>query len=263
MKRIGVCVLLLAASCTTKKNDIGTGYTLAWSDEFDKPGLPDSTKWSYDTGGHGFGNHELQYYTKADTSNAVIYDGVLHIKALQKNADTNHYTSARLLTRGRKTFAYGKIEVRAKLPKGRGLWPAIWMLGDNIDTAGWPACGEIDIMEHVGFMPDSVFESIHTNSFNHVLHTQRTKGLFIPDPYTAFHSYAVEWTPEKITFWLDDKSYLEFANTHKGKDEWPFADPFFIILNVAVGGDWGGQQGVDNTVFPAEMQVDYVRVYQK
>lgn len=252
------------AACSNKKNAETSGWRLVWSDDFNYTGLPDITKWNYDVGGHGWGNHELQYYTKDDTTTAVVYDGSLHIRAVKNTIiDTNKFFSARLLTKGRQTFHYGKIEVRAKLPKGRGLWPAIWMLGNNIDTAGWPACGETDIMEHVGFMPDSVFGSIHTTAFNHMIHTQRTKGLFIADPYTAFHTYAVDWTAEKISFFVDDKPYLEFSNTHNGNDEWPFDKPMFIILNLAVGGDWGGQQGVDDSIFPAEMQVDYVRVYQE
>lgn len=246
-----------------KASPAASGWQLTWSDEFNYSGLPDNTKWKFETGGHGWGNHELQYYTENDTSNALVKNGLLHITAQKKQFDKNNYTSAKLITRGKKLFQYGRIEVRAKLPPGRGTWPAIWMLGDNIDKVDWPDCGEIDIMEHVGYMKDSVFGSVHTKSFNHVIGTQTTKGIFISDPYTAFHTYAIEWTPEKISFFFDDKHYLDFFNQHKTSAEWPFDAPFYLILNLAIGGDWGGQQGVDDSIFPATMYVDYVRVFEK
>lgn len=251
-------LFLSIVSCNNKKDN----WKLVWADEFDYTGLPDSTKWDYNVGGKGWGNRELQYYTYADTNNAVVRNGVLNITALKQIKDSNQYTSARLVTKGKQSFQYGKIEVRAKLPSGRGVWPAIWMLGDNIDSVNWPACGEIDIMEHVGFKKDSIFGSIHTKTFNHILGTQVTKGIFVNDPYDTFHIYSIEWTPEKIDFFLDNKQYLEFVNMHKTTDEWPFGQPFFIILNLAIGGNWGGQHGVDNLIFPTTMQIDYVRVYQ-
>lgn len=239
------------------------GWKLFWSDEFNTLGLADNSKWKYDTGGHGWGNNELQNYTYADTSNAIVKNGVLHITALRKTVGTNAYTSAKLITKEKQLFKYGRIEVNAKLPAGRGIWPAIWMLGDNIHEAGWPLCGEIDIMEHVGFNKDSVFGSVHTQSYNHIAGTQTTKGLFISNTYTAFHTYGIEWTPEKIEFFIDRNKYLQFQNQHKTNKEWPFDNPFYLILNVAVGGNWGGQKGIDETIFPATMQVDYVRVYQR
>lgn len=259
----------LFISCNTKKESNSADnaaikkWKLSWSDEFDYTGLPDSSKWQFETGGHGWGNHELQYYTDRDTANAFVKDGLLRITALKKQFDKNNYTSAKLITKGKQLFQYGRIEVRAKLPAGRGTWPAIWMLGDNIDKVDWPECGEIDIMEHVGFKKDSVFGSVHTKSFNHVLGTQTTKGIFIENPYTSFHTYAIEWTQEKISFFFDDKQYLEFLNKHKTTAEWPFNAPFYLILNLAIGGDWGGQQGVDDSIFPASMYVDYVRVFEK
>ncbi len=240
-----------------------TGWKLVWSDEFNKEGLPDSSKWNYEVGGHGWGNNELQYYTLTDTANAVVKNGLLQITAIKKAVGNNQYTSAKLVTKGKQLFQYGRIEINAKLPAGRGGWPAIWMLGNNIDTTNWPACGEIDIMEHVGFNKDSIFGSVHTKSYNHILGTQTTKGIYLPNPYTAFHTYAIEWTAAKIDFWIDDMLYLSFANQYKTVDEWPFSHPFYLILNVAVGGNWGGMKGVDETIFPATMQVDYVRVYQR
>lgn len=238
-------------------------YKLVWSDEFNYKGLPDKSKWNFDVGGDGWGNNELQYYTEKDTSNALVGNGILKITARKQAKGNRQYTSARLTTKDKAEFTYGKIEVRAKLPAGRGTWPAIWMLGGNINKVGWPACGEIDIMEHVGFNKDSLFSSIHTTSYNHIKGTQKTKGIYIASPYTRFHTYAMEWTPDKIDFLLDGVSYFVFHNEHLTTKEWPFNAPQFLLLNVAIGGFWGGQKGIDELVFPATMEIDYVRVYQK
>jgi beta-glucanase (GH16 family) len=167
-----------------------------------------------------------------------------------------------MVTSGKASFTYGRIEVRAKLPAGRGLWPAIWMLGNNINTVDWPECGEIDIMEHVGFEKDSIFGTIHSKSYNHVIGTQKGKKIFITDPYTSFHVFSIEWTPERVDFFLDNTQYNHFANEHKTKAEWPFDDPFYLILNIAVGGNLGGKMGIDPSVFPGTMEVDYIRVYE-
>jgi len=236
--------------------------TLLWGDEFNYTGLPDSTKWGYDVGGHGWGNNEQQFYTRADTANAYVSDGTLHITARKQAKENKDYTSARLVTKGKADFKYGKIEMRVRLPKGRGTWPAIWMLGKNISVVDWPMCGEIDIAEHVGFAPDSVFGTVHTQAYNHTLNTQKGKRAFIENPYGEFHVYAIDWSPEKISFWLDGKAYYQFLNEHKTKNEWPFDDPFYLIINIAVGGTLGGKHGVDETVFPAVMDVDYVRVFK-
>ena len=257
MRTLAIASLLLTLTVCTQAQ-----YKLVWSDEFSYTGLPDSSKWSYDVGGNGWGNNELEYYTKADTANAVVRNGFLYLTARKQQNGKSGYTSARLVTKGKGDWLYGRIEVRAQLPAGRGLWPAIWMLPTDWKYGGWPASGEIDIMENVGFMPDSVFGSIHTKSFNHVIHTQKTKGLFLKDPYTAFHIYAVEWDAKEIRFLLDGNTYLKFQNTGKGFAEWPFDQRFHLLLNIAVGGGWGGQKGVDDSVFPRSMIVDYVRVYQ-
>ena len=246
-----------------KQSPVASGWKLKWSDEFNNNGLPDSSKWNYEVGGHGWGNNELQYYTLSDTTNAMVKNGLLSITAKKKTTGANNYTSAKLITKGKQLFLYGKIDISAKLPAGRGTWPAIWMLGNNIDTTDWPTCGEIDIMEHVGYNKDSVFGSVHTQSFNHVIGTQTTKGITIPNLYSSFHVYSIEWSPEKIIFLVDDKQYLEFFNQHKTVNEWPFDKPFYLILNLAIGGNWGGQMGVDENIFPAIMQVDYVRAYNK
>jgi beta-glucanase (GH16 family) len=240
-----------------------SNWYLAWSDEFDYEGLPDSTKWGYDIGGHGWGNNEQQFYTFKDTLNAKVENGFLKIIARKQNKENRQYTSARLLTKGKADFKYGKIDIKAKLPGGKGVWPALWMLGDNISEAKWPLCGEVDIMEHVGHMPDSIFGSVHTKDYNHVMGTQNTKGIFIKNPYGEFHNYSIEWTPEKIEFFVDGKRYNYFINEKKGETKWPFDQKLFLILNVAIGGNWGGQFGVDDNICPATMEVDYVRVYQK
>ncbi len=246
-----------------KQSTVVNGWKLSWSDEFNKSGLPDSSKWSYNTGGHGWGNNELQYYTENDTLNAKVEAGVLKIIARKQIRENRQYTSARLITKNKAEFTYGKIEVSAKLPAGRGTWPAIWMLGKNRTEVGWPLCGEIDIMEHVGFNKDSVFGTIHTEAYNHMKRTQKGKGIFISNPYSEFHKYSIEWSPEKIDFMVDGKVYNTILNEHLTEKEWPFDQPFYLILNIAVGGSWGGQKGIDENIFPAVMEIDYVRVFQK
>lgn len=238
-------------------------WTLVWSDEFQYKGLPDSTKWGYDVGGHGWGNNEAQYYTRADTNNAVVREGRLFITARAQTLQGKSYTSARLISKNKGDWTYGKIEVRARLPKGRGTWPAVWMLPTDWKYGNWPASGEIDIMEHVGYMPDSIFGSIHTQSFNHMLGTQATKGMYLANAYTHFHRYAVEWQADNIVFYFDGQPYLTFRNRHTGSAEWPFDQRFHLLLNLAVGGNWGGKMGIAADVFPATMEVDYVRVFQK
>ncbi len=256
-------IFLFGCNGSKKIIEKNNSWQLTWSDEFNYEGLPDSTKWDYDVGGHGWGNHELEYYTSSDTLNAVVRDGLLHIKAVKQNDSANPYSSARLITKQKGDWLYGKIEVSAKLPAGRGLWPAIWMLPTTWEYGGWPASGEIDIMEHVGYMPDSVFFTVHTKAYNHRIDTQRSKGIFVPDVYSKFHVYGIEWTREKIDFMLDDQIVFTYKNSVKGFEEWPFDKKFHLLLNLAVGGDWGGAKGVDTNVFPALFLIDYVRVFQK
>lgn len=245
-----------------KKSSVNRGMRLVWSDEFNYTGLPDSAKWNYETGGHGWGNNEKQFYTEADTMNAIVKDGVLSIIARKEKHNGNNYTSARLSTKGKADWTYGRIEISAKLPAGRGLWPAGWMLGNNIKTEGWPDCGEIDIMEHVGFKKDTVFGTVHTGAYNHIKGTQRGIETTIENPYSQFHTFAIDWTPEKIDFLLDGKLFYHFANEHKTVQEWPFDRPFFLLLNMAIGGNLGGQKGIDDSIFPSTFEIDYVRVYQ-
>ena len=276
--------LSLLLSCRSDKKAViikKNNYELVWADEFDYTGKPDPTKWGYEIG--FIRNGEKQYYTDS-LKNARVEKGNLIIEAHKENIankdfksnkfkekswlhyipkiDSAQYTSASLTTKGIAEWTYGKIEVKAKLPKGVGQWPAIWMLGENKKEVGWPKCGEIDIMEHVGFNKDTIFGSIHSETYNHIKTTQKTKGIFIDKPYDKFHVYSIEWTPEKIDFLLDDKVYLNIINEHKTTNEWPFDQNFCLKLNNAIGGMWGEQEGIDDTVFSQQMVVDYVRVYQ-
>ena len=247
-------VFSLAASAQSKK--------LVWADEFNYTGLPDSSKWGYETGNSGWGNNELQFYTSKRTNNAQVKNGMLTINVIKENYQGAGYTSARLLSKDKGNWKYGRIEVRAKLPAGRGVWPAIWMIATDHAYGGWPKSGEIDIMENVGYNPDSVFATVHTEAYNHKIGTQKTKGLSITDLATAFHVYAVEWTDKKIEIFIDKEKYFQFANEGTGYKVWPFDKEFHLLLNIAVGGGWGGKMGVDDAIFPQQMQVDYVRVYQ-
>lgn len=234
-----------------------------WADEFDRDGLPDPTRWSYATGGHGWGNNELQFYTKDRPENARVENGRLIIEARKEDFQGKNYTSARLLTKGKGDWTYGRVVVRARLPAGRGTWPAIWMLasGSAYSPNAWPDNGEIDIMEEVGYEPNVIHASIHTKAFNHVIGTHKTATVYIPTAQSGFHDYRLDWTPETITAFVDDKPYATFNNTHGGWTEWPFDKPQYLLLNLAVGGNWGGQKGIDDSIFPQSMEVDFVRIY--
>jgi beta-glucanase (GH16 family) len=236
-------------------------WRLVWSDEFNYKGLPDTSKWTYDVGGHGWGNNELEYYTYRKLENARVENGKLIIEAKKGKIDSLHYTSARLLTRGKASWQYGKIEVRARIPQGRGSWPAIWMLAENMKR--WPDDGEVDIMEHVGFHQGYIHGSIHCEKYNHVIHTQKTDTVYVADCSSAFHVYSCEWNKDSIKIAVDGRVFFSFANEHKGYGYWPFDNKMHLILNVAVGGNWGGQKGVDDGAFPMKMEVDYVRVFQR
>lgn len=237
---------------------------LVWSDEFTSPGLPDVKKWNYETG--YIRNKEMQYYTKERKENARVEDGNLIIEArldsFQVEGKTVPITSACLNTQGIAEWRYGRIEVRAKIPSALGTWPAIWMLGADRKNGGWPKAGEIDIMENVGFDPENIHTNIHTEAYNHVKKTNKGKATPFPKAYENFHIYAVEWTEEKMDFYLDDKMVFSFSNEHSGNATWPYDKPFYLILNLAFGGSWGGQKGVDLKALPVKFYIDYVRVYQ-
>ncbi len=234
--------------------------TPVWEDDFNSGSVADPAKWTFETGGGGWGNNELEYYTNG--ANSTVSGGNLTIQAKKESFSGRNYTSSRMITRGKGDWLYGRFEVRAKLPKGRGTWPAIWMLSSDNVYGGWPASGEIDIMEHVGFDQDKVHFSIHTSAYNHTRGTQKTSVKTVAGASDNFHVYRVDWTPYAVRGYIDGTQYFEFVNGNTGFTTWPFNKKFFLILNVAVGGDWGGAQGVDDSVFPASMVVDYVKVYK-
>jgi len=249
------------------------GWTLVWSDEFSGPdgSAPDPSKWTYDTGGKGWGNTELECYTNR-LQNAQINRGNLVITAQQENApfvcsdgSTNSYTSARLKTQGLFSQAYGRFEARIKVSAGQGMWPAFWMLGKDITTAGWPTCGEIDIMENIGKEPGTVHGSLHGPSTT--TRTSDATSIFTLPAGQAFaddfHLFAVEWERGVVRFYVDSNLYATFTESQwPAGGTWVFDHPFFIILNVAVGGNWPGSPD-SSTVFPRHLLVDYVRVYTR
>lgn len=238
-------------------------WVQVWGDEFDAEGLPDSSKWTYETGGHGWGNEELQYYTEARTKNARVEDGRLVVEAHRESFEGNEYTSARL--NSDTSWTYGRFEIRARVPSGRGTWPALWLLAsqDTYGDAFWPDNGEIDIMEHVGHDPNVIHSTVHTAAYNHVDGTQRGASIEVPDATSSFHVYAVEWTPSEIRSYVDGEEYFSFRKSSEADYErWPFNHDFHLLINVAVGGAWGGAEGVADDVWPARLEVDYVRVYK-
>ncbi len=251
-----------SAQNSIPENKSNPKWQLVWSDEFNYSGLPDSTKWSYDVGGQGWGNNEAQYYTKARLENSEVNDGFLNIRAIKEDYQNLKYTSARLVTKSKGDWLYGRFEIRAKLPDGRGMWPAIWMLPTDWKYGGWPKSGEIDIMENVGYDPYVIVASAHTSSYNHIQGTQKNNKITIDDCYTNFHVYTLEWEANEYRIYVDDKLYFTFKNERSGYETWPFDKQFHLLLNVAVGGNWGGQQGIDETIFPRTMVIDYVRVYK-
>jgi beta-glucanase (GH16 family) len=231
-----------------------------FSDEFETPGSPEPATWGYDIG--YVANDEKQYYTSR-SENARVENGTLVVEARRERFMGYDYTSARLKTQGRREFQYGRIEVRAKLPTGRGTWPALWMLGTNIGQVGWPTCGEIDIMENVGFDPQTIVASVHTAAYNHTQGNARNATTTLPAPWEDFHVYAAEWYADRIDAFVDGRKYFTFRNEGSGTRAWPFDRTQFLILNLAIGGTWGGQQGIDDSLFPHRLVIDYVRVYQQ
>ena len=258
----------------------GAEWKLVWSDEFDRPGLPDPAKWGYEEG--FIRNNEAQCYTRERSENARVENGQLILEArkeryknpgfdpeakgkgaARRTKEYADYTSASLRTLGKASWSHGRIEVRAKLPKGKGTWPAIWTLGTNNKEVGWPACGEIDIMEFVGFEPGVIHANIHTRKYNHAQKTNKGSQITIPDASEAFHVYAMEWDGLRMDFFVDDKKYFTYENEKSGVEAWPYDQDQYLILNLAIGGAWGGAQGIDDGIFPQRFCIDYVRVYQK
>jgi len=254
---IALLALAILASCSDPDR------TLVWSDEFDLPGKPDITKWNYDIGSNnGWGNNELQYCTDS-TTNVRVEDGLLIIEARKDSLKGFGYTSTRIISKQKGDWLYGRIEVKAKLPKGLGTWPAIWMLSTDWKYGGWPQSGEIDIMEHVGYDPGVIHGTIHTETYNHMKQTQKEGKITIADAESTFHVYAIDWSENKIDFFVDDTLYHTVTRDSKDtSNEWPFDQRFHLIMNIAVGGNWGGAKGIDDSIWPQRMEVDYVRVYQ-
>jgi beta-glucanase (GH16 family) len=266
--KLHIIILLTLVSLTCrcqKKQVIPDGFTkLVWSDEFNGKGLPDNRNWTYEDGYKR--NHELQFYTRNRVANAHQDGGNLVITArndsMKYGGKTLPVTSAALVTKGLHEWTYGRIEVRAKIPSSLGTWPAIWMLGANIDAVDWPLSGEIDIMEHVGYMPDTLHFNVHTKKYNHAAGSGKGTRIYFPSPDKGFHIYAIEWYPERIDWYFDGNKVFTYENEKTGEDAWPFDKPQYLLLNLAFGGDWGGRRGIDLKSLPQSMLVDYVRVYQ-
>lgn len=239
------------------------GWTLVWDDEFNTGDVPSPERWGFDVGGSGWGNNELEYYTQYRKENARIENGSLIIEARKENYEGMKYTSARLVTANHGDWLYGRVEVRAKLPAGFGTWPAIWMLSTDWAYGGWPQSGEIDIMEHVGYDNGVIHGSTHCDKYYFKTNTQKTATIRIPTATSDFHVYAMEWYADRIDMFVDSVKYFTSSNEGTGWQAWPFDKRFHLILNLAIGGDWGGQKGVDDAIFPVRMEVDYVRVYAK
>jgi beta-glucanase (GH16 family) len=267
---IALLVSALAAGQTSGASPTPPQWTLVWSDEFNGPNgsAVDASKWVTETGGNGWGNDELEYYTSRP-QNAYQQNGNLVIKVLQEkytgsDGVTKNYTSARLKTLGKFTQTYGRFEARIKIPRGQGIWPAFWMLGNDVDKPGWPDCGEIDIMENIGKEPALVHGTIHGPGYSGANSIGAAYGVSGgPAIADNFHVFAVEWEPNAIRFYVDEHLYTTrtSADLPKGA-KWVYDHPFFLLLNVAVGGGWPGSPDASST-FPQEMLVDYVRVYRR
>jgi beta-glucanase (GH16 family) len=269
--------------------------TPVWQEEFSRDGAPDPARWAPEEG--FVRNGEAQYYTVGRPENARVEKGLLIIEARSENFPNPHYTAevaasgatvldqlqyarnanasrrnathtaASLTTKGRFEFLYGRVEIRARVPRGRGLWPALWMLRGDIDQVPWPLSGEIDLMEYVGFLPGVLHANVHCSSRYAPGVVPERDGYLarrqVPDLEEGFHVYSLEWEPERLRLSVDDQLLLEYPNLHQGPGQWPFDRPMYLILNLAVGGSWGGEQGVDEHCFPARLEVDYVRVFAR
>lgn len=249
-------------SCSRMEHHDKDSGDLVWADEFDEAARPNTERWTNQTGGHGWGNDERQYYTRRP-ENARIEDGHLIVEARKESYENRAYTSARLHTD--EAWTYGRIEVRAKMPRGRGTWAAVWMLPEEI-TYGerlWPKNGEIDIVEHVGHRPDLVHGGVHTAAYNHEDETKKSASFRLDDARSSFNVYGLRWTPRKIQMSVNGQVYFTYNKPPKaGVNQWPFDQNFYLLLNVAVGGRWGGVEGIDPDIWPQQMVVDYVRVYR-
>ena len=255
-------VSVTQAAAEKSQYDAPDGYTLVWHDEFDKGTALNAADWTHEVKNSGWVNNELQNYVDHTTPEGryvtEIMDGTLRIHCLKENGKIY---SGRVYARVKEGWQFGYIEASIKLPKGKGTWPAFWMMPVNFTS--WPADGEIDIMEEVGYHADYVSSSLHANAHVHSNGTQVTHEMYCKGAEGELHTYAIEWTAQNITTYVDGKKQLSYDNRGLGRDDWPYNDPFYVIFNLAWGGDWGGQKGVDESVLPVTMEVDYIRVFQK
>ncbi|MEN9841866.1 MAG: Beta-glucanase precursor, partial [Verrucomicrobiota bacterium] len=260
------------ASQEARERYASRDWVLKWGDEFDQPGRPDPARWNYEVG--RVRNGEAQYFTLDRPENARVADGQLIITARKEPYEGAHYTSASLTTLDRYAFTYGKIEIRAQVPAGRGTWAALWTLADyapnrdgvykrNGEGSRWPRGGEIDLLEYVGMHPEQLFFTVHTEAYNHTRGTQRGHNIRQTRPWTEFHRYGVVWSPERIEWFFNGERVFTFTKESDDPARWPFDAAQYLILNLAIGGGWGGQQGIDDTIFPSEFRIDYVRIWQR
>lgn len=236
-------------------------WRMVWRDEFNRNGAPDPQKWGYEKG--FVRNKEVQFYTDERRENARVEGGRLIVEARKDDFQGHPVSSASLTTKGKASWTYGRIEARAKIPTGKGTWPAIWMLGDDREGVGWPKCGEIDILENVGHDPDKAVFTVHSTKVGGEGHAQYGSALAVPGLPSAYHVYSVEWSPSAIVWSMDGKTVHTYSKADPHDVAWVFDKPQYLILNLAIGGSWGGQKGVDESIYPARFEVDYVRVYQK
>ena len=263
-----VFILITLSENLSDLNPETEDWKLVWSDEFDYSGLPDEKHWSFVQGDGcpelcGWGNNESQFYTLNKLRNARVENDMLTIEAHQENIGSREFSSAKLVTKGKHNMLNGRLEVRAKNPKGVGTWPAIWMMPVNNIYGKWPKSGEIDIMEHVGYAKDSIYGTIHCEAYNHMIGTQKVGNISVTDNESGFHNYILEWDQEALRWYVDTTLFHTFSNIDASSKEWPFDQDFYLILNLAVGGNWGGSMGIDTLAFPAKFEIDYVRYFEK
>lgn len=253
-------LVVLLAGCY--QND---QLSLVWSDEFDSGVFPDESKWTLVQGNGcpglcGFGNNEKQYYTNSP-DNVRLDDGKLVIMAHYHPDSTIRYTSAKLISRNKGDWTYGNVEIRAKLPGGRGTWPALWMMPTTKGQVKWPLDGEIDIMEHVGYNEGWVHGAVHTKDYNGMYGTQKVDSIYVDDAQDEFHVYSIDWSAEEISWKVDGELFHSYQRTDNDQENWPYNKPFHVIINMAIGGNWAGIHGIDSSTFPHKLEIDYVRVY--